>query len=102
MIFMAKKRENEYQAVLIKKIKKRWPDAFVMKNDPNYIQGVPDLCVLKGSHWAMLETKRDEDEPHRPNQDHYVEKLNGMGYSSFIFPQNEKEVLDAMERIFEI
>jgi len=94
------KRENEYQAVLIKKIKKRWPDAFVMKNDPNYIQGVPDLCVLNGGHWAMLETKRDEHEHHQPNQDHYVEKLNEMSYSSFIFPQNEEEVLDAMERVF--
>lgn len=94
-------RENEYQAKLIKKIKKRFPDAIVLKNDPSYKQGIPDLMILEKDKWAALETKRSEDAPHRPNQDYYVDKMNKMSFSSFIFPENEQEVLDAMERSFQ-
>ena len=94
-------KENEYQSKLIKKIKERFPDAIVLKNDPNYKQGIPDLTILNGNKWAALETKRSEDAPHRPNQDYYVDKMNKMSFSSFIFPENEQEVLDAMERSFQ-
>lgn len=100
---MAKKykRENEYQADLIKTIKRRFPDSIVMKNDPNYIQGIPDLCVLHKDRWALLEVKKSKEEPHQPNQDFYVNKANGWSYGAFIFPENEEEVLNAVERIFE-
>lgn len=90
--------ENKYQSLLIKKIYDRLPDAIILKNDPNYKQGIPDLTVLCGNRWAALETKRSKDAPHRPNQDYYVEKMNKMSFSSFIFPENEQEVLDAMEQ----
>lgn len=100
---MAKKykRESDYQADLIKTIKKRFPDSIVMKNDPNYIQGIPDLCVLHKDRWALLEAKKSKEEPHQPNQDFYVGKANDWSYGAFIFPENEEEVLNAMERIFE-
>lgn len=97
------KRENEYQGGLIKRIKQRFPGAFVLKNDEGYLQGVPDLTILHGDRWAVLEVKRDKkarDNP-EPNQEHYVEKLNGMGFSAFIYPSIEKEVLDAVQRSFE-
>lgn len=98
------KRENAYQAGLIKRIKNRFPGAFVMKNDEGYIQGVPDLTVLFGPCWAVLEVKRDKkarDDP-EPNQEHYVQLLNDMGFSAFIYPSVEEDVLDAMERSFKI
>lgn len=100
---MAKKykREGDYQADLIKTIKRRFPDSIIMKNDPNYIQGIPDLCVLHKDRWALLEVKKSEEEPHQPNQDFYVGIANNWSYGAFIFPENEKEVLDAMERVFE-
>lgn len=94
-------RENQFQSQLIKKIKDRFPGAIVMKNDSSYIQGIPDLTVLWKDKWAALECKKSKSEHHQPNQDFYVEKLNEMSYSSFIFPENEQEVLDAMERSFQ-
>ena len=94
-------RENEYQSKLIKKIKARFPDAIVLKNDASYKQGIPDLMILEKDKWAALETKRSAKAPHRPNQDYYVEKMNNMSFSSFIFPENEQEVLDAMEQSFQ-
>ena len=90
--------ENKYQMTLKKKIKDRLPEAIVLKNDPNYIQGIPDLLILYKNKWAALETKKDENAKHRPNQDYYVEKMNDMSFASFIWPENEEEVLDALER----
>lgn len=92
--------ENEYQSKLIKKIKEEFPGAMVIKQDPNYIQGIPDLLVLFGSHWAALETKRSEDAPHRPNQDYYVSHMNKMSFARFIYPENEEEILDELQSTF--
>lgn len=94
------RRENQFQAYLIKQIERRLPGVVVLKNDPNYIQGIPDLLILFGQKWAMLECKRGQDEPHQPNQDYYVNLFSNMGFSSFIFPENEKLVLDEMTCYF--
>jgi hypothetical protein len=48
----------------------------------------------------MLEVKPSADASKRPNQEYYVKKFNDMSFSSFIFPENEEEVLNAMERSF--
>ena len=66
---MAAKVEREYQAKLIKRIKELLPGCVVMKNDPEYIQGIPDLTVLYHDKWATLEVKREKNAKHRPNQD---------------------------------
>ena len=92
--------ESDFQKELIKEIKQRLPGAVVLKNDAKYIQGIPDLTVLHGSKWALLECKKDVSATHQPNQDYYVEKLNKMSFSSFIYPDNKEEVLDAMEQSF--
>lgn len=89
--------ENRYQAGLIKRIEARFPGCIVLKNDPDYIQGIPDLLVLFDGKWAALECKRSSNAKHRPNQDYYVERMNSMSFASFIFPENEKRVLDEME-----
>lgn len=94
-------RESTYQSGLVKRIKKRFPESIVMKTDATRLQGCPDLLILNGKHWAMLEVKQSAKAHKRPNQEYYVEKFNNMSFSSFIFPENESEVLDAMERTFE-
>lgn len=94
-------RENAFQKNLIKEIKERFPGSIVMKNDSSYIQGVPDLTILYGSKWAALEVKKSPTASHQPNQDYYIQKMNNMGYASFINPENKKEILDEMERALE-
>lgn len=93
--------ESAYQSKLIKKLKKEFPGCVVLKNDPTYIQGMPDLLVLKGQNWAALEVKRNTHAHHQPNQDYYVDKLNRMSYAAFISPENEKEVIDDLRRSLE-
>ena len=94
------KKESKFQAELIKELEALYPDCVILKNDPNYKQGFPDLTIFYKDKWAVLECKRSEDEHHQPNQDYYVEKLNGMSYSSFIFPENKGVVLNELERLF--
>ena len=92
--------ENKFQANLIKKLKKIYPNCFIMKNDSSYIQGVPDLLVLNKDKWATLECKKSANARHQPNQDYYVGKMNEMSFSRFIFPENEQEVLDELYHWF--
>lgn len=92
--------EGEFQAGLIKDLKNRFPGCVVMKTDPNYIQGMPDLLVLHNTHWAALECKKKKSASHRPNQDYYVTKMDAMSFSRFVYPENKEEVLNAMEQAF--
>lgn len=91
-------KENAFQAGLIKEIKNRLPGCIVLKNDSSYMQGVPDLLILHNDRWATLEVKKSEKASHRPNQEYYVEKMNDMSFSAFIFPENMEDVLNDLER----
>lgn len=93
--------ERVYQSKLIKEIKRRMPDAFVLKNDPEYLQGVPDLTVLQGNNWAWLEVKGSLQAKSQPNQEFYVEKANELSFGAVICPENEGEVLDALQSAFQ-
>lgn len=95
------KKENKFQADLIKEIKDRFNGCVVMKNDPNYIQGIPDLTVLYKDRWAALECKDEAKANHQPNQDYYISKMNDMSYASFIYPENKEDVLNEMEQAFQ-
>lgn len=93
-------RENSFQMHLKQEIKQRFPGCYILKNDPNCIQGFPDLLILYKNRWAALELKRSSTASHRPNQDYYVKKLNDISFAAFIFPENKEEVLNAMEQSF--
>lgn len=92
--------ESKFQADLIKDIKKMFPGCVVMKNDSSYIQGIPDLLVLYNDRWASLECKKSEGARKQPNQEYYVEKLDSMSFSRFIFPENKEEVLRELQSAF--
>lgn len=93
-------KENVYQAGLIKRLESIFPGCFILKNDPGYRQGVPDILVLYRDKWALLECKRSKTSSHRPNQEYYIDILNNMSFASFISPDNEEEVLDGLRTIF--
>lgn len=93
--------ESKFQADLIKDIKNMFPGCVVMKNDSSYIQGIPDLLVLYNDRWASLECKKSESARKQPNQEYYVEKLDSMSFSRFIFPENKEEVLRELQSAFQ-
>lgn len=92
--------ESEFQAELIKKIKAAYPGCEILKNDANYKQGFPDLTIMFGMRYAVLECKASESEPYRPNQEWYLDKLSNMSFSATIYPENEREVLAELREFF--
>ena len=92
--------ESAYQAKLIRKLKRIFPGSEVLKNDPQYLQGILDLTLFWGPHWAMLEVKISPTAAERPNQGYYVKRMNDMSFAAFIYPENEEEVLTALQEAF--
>ena len=95
------KKESDFQTDLVDDIEAMFPGSIVIKNDPSYIQGFPDLTILYKNKWAALEAKRSKTSKHRPNQDYYVELLNQMSFAAFIYPENREEVLLELQRALE-
>ena len=95
------KKESSFQKDIKRRLRGMFPGCIVQKNDENDIQGFPDLTIIYGDRWATLECKRSKNDPHRPNQDYWVNKLNEMSFSRFIYPENKDEVLNELQRTFE-
>lgn len=93
-------KESKFQADLKKELKKMFPGCIVTKLDSSDIQGIPDLLVLYKNKWATLENKRSEKASKRPNQEYYVNKMNEMSFSRFIYPENKEEVLNELYKTF--
>lgn len=93
--------EREFQAWLIKELKRRFPNCIVLKTDPTYIQGLPDLLILYKNTWAALEVKKSENAHHQPNQEYYISKMGEMAFAAFVYPENVDEILFALEGYFE-
>jgi len=93
-------KENRFKADLKKELKDAFPGCVIFDMNPNDHQGISDLLILYGSTWAMLECKRNAKASHRPNQDYFVDKFNKMSFAAFIYPENKKEILNALESSF--
>lgn len=95
------RRERDYQPQLIKKLERMFPGCYVRKHDMQ--QGWPDLLILWGPHWALLEVKREEptsEDDFEPNQEWWIEEFDRMSFSACIYPENEQEVLHALSQAF--
>lgn len=93
-------KESKFQAKLIIKLYKMFPGCVILKNDSSYQQGMLDLLILYNDQWAALEVKASASSDKQPNQDHFVKQFGKMSFSSYIHPDNEEEVLDALQQTF--
>ena len=92
------RKESGFQDGLIKDLKEKFPGCFVFKMEQ--IQGIPDLLILYKDKWATLESKRSKDAHHQPNQDYYVERMNDMSFSRFVYKENKEQVLNELQESF--
>lgn len=90
--------ESGFQDKLRDELKDLFPGCMIFKMDQ--IQGIPDLLVLYGSNWASLECKKTSKASRRPNQEYYVDLMNEMSFSRFVYPENKDEVLDDLYEYF--
>ena len=95
-IFM---KESDFQKKLIGQLEKRFPGSIIMKNDPTYIQGIPDLTMLYKNSFVAFECKRSANASKQPNQEWYVNEINKMGgIAYFIYPENMEETINDISR----
>ena len=90
--------ESGFQDKLRNELKEMFPGCFVLKLDQ--FQGIPDLLILYGRKWATLEVKKSAGASRRPNQEYYVDLMDRMSFSSFIYPENKDTVLDELYLYF--
>lgn len=93
-------KESDFQSGLIGELEEMFPGCLILKNDPEYIQGIPDLLILFKDKWACLENKRSSKERYQPNQEYYLELLDKMSFASMICPENKEAVLHELQRAF--
>lgn len=93
--------KNGFQAKLKKELKEMFPGCLITKLDSGDIQGIPDLLILHKNKWATLENKRATKAKRQPNQEYYVNRMNEMSFSRFIYPENKDVVLSELKSHFE-
>lgn len=94
------KLESKFQKDFLDKVKRRYPGCIALKNDSGYIQGFPDWTLLYKDKWAVLEMKKERGASKQPNQEYYVDMLNNMSFSRFVFPENQEEVFEDLDTFF--
>ena len=94
-------KESKFQSNLKKELKNMFPGCIITKLDSGDIQGIPDLLILYKNKWATLENKKTAKAHRQPNQDYYVNKMNDMSFSKFIYPENKEEVLTDLKKYLE-
>ena len=90
--------EGNFKKKLTSDVKNLFPGVIIIWADVQQTQGKPDMILLHGDRWAALEVKAASKSARRPNQPHWVEKMNGMSYAAFICPENKGEVLDGLQQ----
>ena len=85
--------EKDFQHFVIKILKAKFPEGYILKNDASYVQGIPDIIMLYENKWIALEIKRSCKSSKRPNQEYHVNKMNAMSFSRFVYPENFDEVI---------
>lgn len=91
--------ESEFQAKLIRKLRRLFPGCTIEKFS-DFRQGYPDLIILWRGLWAVLEVKASANSIEQPNQRPYIEMFSRQTFARFIYPENERETLDALQRSF--
>lgn len=91
--------EAKYQRYLVKLFPTIFENCRVVINDPGLPgqQGIPDLTIFIGDWWGLLEVKASEKSKLRPNQQWWIDKWSQVTFCSFIYPDNEEEVIRAIQ-----
>lgn len=93
-------RESAFEARVVKRLKAMPECVEVLKNDSSLVQGISDrTAYFTNGFWAWLEFKANANAAVQPNQQYYVDLANSSGaFGAFIYPENEDEVFDAIQR----
>lgn len=98
---MARKTpEGRFKEELTKDLRDLFPGCHILKNDEQLLQGVPDMLILWGDRWAMLEVKRSATAPFQPNQEYWIEIFDQMSFAAVVYPENKDDILHDLQQSF--
>ena len=89
--------EGRFKDEVLDELDALLPGCFILWGNSRMRQGVPDILVLWGGRWGMLEVKASANSKKQPNQDYYVDLFDEMSFAAFIYPENKEEVLSALQ-----
>ena len=93
-------KETTFDRQFCKKLRQLLPGCLILKGQSAQLQGIPDRLVIWQDRWAFLEFKRSKTAVRQPNQEWYVGMLNDWSYASFVYPENEEQVLHEIQQAF--
>ena len=85
--------ESQFKTKIAGQLTVLLPYCVLLKNDEQFMPGIPDMLILYQDRWAMLEFKRSAP---RRKQDYYLRKFNDMAFASVIYPDNASLVLQEL------
>lgn len=93
--------EKRLQTKVVKWLREQ--GCYVIKT-PGGVAGIPTGCpdviaLLPSGLWAALEIKASAAAKKQPLQQETIDKLSGMGYSSFVHPDNWLDVRHDLARL---
>lgn len=92
--------EAQFQRNVLARINRQFPLCTILKNDPAWQQGIPDILILFGNRWAMLEFKQTTSSARRANQEYFIDMFNQMSFARFVHPDNVEDVLHDLQQTF--
>lgn len=92
--------ERDFQTLFCKRLEALYPGCHIIKPETGYLQGFPDRLFLHDRFWAAFEFKRERGSARQANQDWYISNLNTMSFAAFVSPDNENEVLNALQQAY--
>lgn len=91
-------RESQFERDLIIELEGLFPGCVILKNNPNFFQGIPDRLILYRDRWAAFEVKDRPTAKHQQNQDYYVDLFNKMSFAAFVYPQNKEWFINELQK----
>lgn len=91
--------ESQFKTKIAGQLTVLLPYCVLLKNDEQFMPGIPDMLILYQDRWAMLEFKRSaprRKQDYEPNQEYYLRKFNDMAFASVIYPDNASLVLQEL------
>lgn len=90
--------EKKFKNDFLSDIQEQYPDCMIMPM--NHVQGIPDTLILYKNKWAALEFKKFSRAKRQPNQPYYVQLMDDMSFSRFVYPENRQEVMNDIQKSF--
>ena len=92
--------ESKFKTDFIHELEETFDGCIILLGNSSYLQGIPDILILWRNRWAALECKDHEKARVQPNQRYYVNLMNEMSFSAFVYPKNKDTVLRDLQYAF--